>query len=160
MRFSFGQFGFDTAEVHLAYTQVRGDVVLGHTLDNMWAVIDKVLVALFGRIPDDGDKFIDIVGLPLNGHLQDQVYKTRFMTEVIEQLVHMFFGKQVYDRRFYGFDGDGAGNIIDKAVEGGKPFIFEKKLNRDIRTVFIEVGADEALFDVDVILRSFPFFEK
>lgn len=160
VRFPFGQFGFDTAQVHLAHAQVRGDIMLGHPLDDVRALIDQVLVALFRGIPDKGNKLIDIMRLPLNGHLENHVHKTRLVTEIVQELVHMFFCQQVNDRRFDGFYGYRTGYIVDKAIEGGKSFVFEKELHGDIFPVFVEIGADKPLFDIDVVLRPFTFFEK
>ena len=61
MRVAFGYFTFDAAKVHGAYAQVRGYVMLRHPLYNMRAIAQQVLVALFGRIADEGEKLVHVM---------------------------------------------------------------------------------------------------
>lgn len=84
LAFAVGEFAFDPAEVHFAYAQVGGDIVLGNALDDVWALIEQVLVTLFRGVSDEGDKFVGVMGLSLGSDLEEHLYEAWFVADIFE----------------------------------------------------------------------------
>lgn len=160
MRFALCELAFDPAEVHRAYTQVGGDIVLGNPLYDVGSFLMQVLIALFWRIPDGRDEFIHIMHLPGGGHLEQHPDEIGFMAEFIQQLQDVFFFQQVNDGGLYSFDRQRAGDVVDKAVERTKALVFKKELYGFFSIALAEKHPYAPLLDEDVVLGTFTFFQQ
>lgn len=63
----------------------------------------------------------------------------------------MFFGEEVEDGWFDGFQGNLAGDVVDEAVDSGYALVFEEELYGDVFPVFVKEGAYAAFFDENIM---------
>jgi len=82
-RLSFlGQFIFYPAKVDGGNSQVGGDIVLRHPLDDMRSFLYKVHIALLRGIPDTGEEFVHIMALTLEGNIYQGFQESGIFVEL------------------------------------------------------------------------------
>jgi len=157
---SFSQLAFNAAEVHGADAEIGGDVMLRYALYNVGLFAEQAQVALLGRIAYQRNKFIDVMGLSPRGDLQHHLQCAGFGSQLFEPLLHVPLVQQAYDTGFYGFDGELARHIIDKAVQRRQAFVLEKELDGLMHAVVVKESPDTAFFYKEIVLRLLPFFQQ
>lgn len=134
----------DPAERNGRYSQVRGDVMLGHSSDDLGMSFKQIVVSFFGRVFDARQKELGIIDKPPEKILVIAVFQVGMAGM---EFLKSFSADRYNHRGFDAFDGEQTLLPAYKTFDGGDGLVLEEELNGDVFPVFIEPLTQAAFFD-------------